>query len=86
MANAPLRLHGRLALRIEEAAEALGLSKGAFREYLLADCPKIRVGRAVRIPLEPFKEYLKARAEQDGATVGDSIDELFDGLDDEGPE
>ena len=81
MADAPLRLRDRLALRIEEAAETLGMSVGAFREHLLPSCPKIRAGRGVLIPVEPFRKYLELRAEQDGADFGDSIDELFETLD-----
>ncbi len=81
--DAPLRLRDRLALKVEEAARTLGMSVGSFREHLLPNCPKIRAGRGVRIPLEPFKKYLELRAEQDREDFGDSIEELFEGLDDE---
>ena len=49
----------RLALRIEEAAELLGLSEGAFRQHLLPDCPKFFAGRSVRIPLSLLRVFIE---------------------------
>ena len=81
-ADAP-RFSGRFALRIEEAAASIGLSRGAFREHVLPDCPKIHAGRTVLIPAGPFKEYLAERAEKEGIDVGSSVEDLFDSLDSE---
>lgn len=57
----------RLALRIEEAAELVGLSERSFRDHLLADpgCPRIYIGKSVRIPRRLFAEYLESRARAD---------------------
>ena len=86
MADAPLRLANRLALRVSEVATALGLSEGAFREHLLPTCPKIHAGRTVLIPVEPLKKYLEARAAEDGQEIGESVDALFERVDDRGAE
>ena len=55
----------RLALRIEEAAELVGLSERSFRDHVLADpsCPRVYIGKSVRIPRRLFAEYLEKRAE-----------------------
>lgn len=83
MADEPLRLCDRVALCIDEAARAIGLSEGAFREHLLPRCPKFRAGRSVRIPLTAFKRFLEDLAAHEGESVGDSVDDLFSRLDDD---
>ncbi len=57
----------RLALRIEEAAVLVGLSERSFRDHLLADpsCPRVYIGKSVRIPRRLFAEYLEKRAERE---------------------
>ena len=54
----------RLALRIEEAAELLGLSEGAFRQHLLPYCPKFYAGRSVRIPFSLLREFIEELARE----------------------
>ena len=58
----PLRLDDRLALRIEEAAEVIGLSERAFREHILPHCPKFYAGRAVVIPRRLFQKFIEELA------------------------
>ena len=67
MADEPLQLRDRIALRPKEAAESIGLSERAFREHILPRCPKLYAGRSVLIPQRLFEEYLEslATAEQD---------------------
>ena len=58
----------RLALTVEEAADALGVCENTFRAHILADtrCPRFFCGRLVRIPVEPFQAYLAQLADEEG--------------------
>ena len=76
-----LPLSERVALRIDEAAELLGISEGAFRDHLLADCPKLYVGRAVLIPRLLFAEYIERLALAEKNELCATADELLAGLD-----
>ena len=77
MADNPLCLRDRIALRIEEAAETLGLSERAFREHLLPLCPKVYAGRSVVIPRRLFEQFLEqlalAEKQQTEETAGDLL-------------
>lgn len=64
-ATIPIPLSDLLAYRVEEAAALVGLSVGAFRRYLLPRCPKIRLGRSVRIPRDPFRQFLGSLEDHD---------------------
>ena len=55
-------LRDRLGLRIEEAAEAIGLSTRAFREHILPGCPKLFAGKAIIIPTRLFEQHLELLA------------------------
>ena len=59
-----LPLSERLGLRIEEAAQLVGLSTRAFRDHILADpkCPRFFCGRSLRIPRRLFERYIEQRA------------------------
>ncbi len=54
-----------MALRPREAAKALGLSERSLRE-LLPQLPVIRTRRAVLIPVDALREWLRDRARSDG--------------------
>ena len=60
-----LALSDRLALRPREAAKALGLSERSLRE-LLPQLPVVRTRRAVLIPVDALREWLRDRARSDG--------------------
>ena len=77
MSNGSRTLADRLALRIEEAAETIGLSEGAFRQHVLPRCPKLYAGRAVIIPKRLFELFLEECALEGGREVGESVEELF---------
>lgn len=50
----------RLLLRVEEAAEALGLSRSGIYNLISAgEIPVVRMGRSVRVPAEALREYVK---------------------------
>lgn len=53
----------RLALRVNEAAELLGVSRTLVYELINSgDLPVIRFGTAVRIPLLGLKEWVERRS------------------------
>jgi len=74
------RLMGKVALTVEEAAELIGVSERSFRDHLLPRCPKLYVGRSVRIPRRLFEQYVEELAqeeqEQGKATAGDILNRL----------
>ena len=67
MADSSPPLRDRVALRIEEAAELIGLSVRCFRDHVLSDpdCPRFYAGTSVRIPCGGFKQYIEKRASAD---------------------
>ena len=52
----------RLALRPEEAAEAIGLGRSAFYEQVLPDLRVVYVGRARLIPVAELERWLEREA------------------------
>lgn len=57
----------RLLLRVEEAAEALGISRTTLYELLRAgSIPVIHIGRSVRIPVVALERYVALLAGADG--------------------
>ena len=67
----------RAALRIEEAAESVGLSERAFRDHLLPRCPKFHAGTAVRIPTQLFLEFIAGLALEEQQSSQESAAELL---------
>jgi len=55
-------LDRRLALRLKEAAFALGISERKLRE-MLPELPHVRHGSVVLFPVESLREWLRVRAE-----------------------
>ncbi len=77
MADDPLCLRDRIALRVHEAAAMVGLSEGAFREHMLPKCPKVYAGRALVIPRRAFEDWLERRALEESELVDDTVDQLL---------
>jgi hypothetical protein len=81
--RASVPLPERVALRVAEAAAFLGLSETAFRDHLLARCPKFFAGRTPLIPLDLLREFAadlaKEEAEGGQAAIG-QLDRLRQGL------
>ena len=75
MADAP-DLSTRLALTVAEAAAALGVSERHLRQ-LLPEIPHLHVGRRVVIPVEPFREYLRARCEAERGKVDQVVEDIL---------
>jgi excisionase family DNA binding protein len=52
-----------LLLRPEEAARELGIGRSKAYELIRSgELPVIRIGRSVRIPIEPLKAWINERA------------------------
>ena len=57
----------KLTYTVEEMAAALGIGRSKAYELIhRADFPKIQMGRIVRIPIEPLKEWVHRQAETSG--------------------
>ena len=71
-------LRVKVALTVEEAAALIGVSERSFRDHLLIHCPKLYVGRSVRIPRRLFENFVEELAqeerEQGRATAADLLD------------
>ena len=65
----------RLALRPQEAADAIGVSVKKFRS-MLPEIPHVRHGGVVIIPVESLLGWLRDRSEAAGS--GSSVDEVVD--------
>ena len=54
----------KLAFTVIEAAEAIGVSDRKVRDLVNVDgFPVVRLGGRVLIPVDPLREWLKAKAE-----------------------
>ena len=75
-AKASVDISKRLALRIPEAAAAVGLSEGCFRQAL-PEIEKLHVGRAVVIPVVALEKWLLERSHAEKSEVDDIVEELL---------
>lgn len=73
-------LTDRLALRLKEAADALGVSERHLRT-LLPEIPHVHLGSSVRIPVDALREWLREKAQQGHSVVDDAVLEVLQGLD-----
>jgi excisionase family DNA binding protein len=76
------RLSDRLALTVEEAAAAVGVSERHLRT-MLAEIPHLRLGNRVVIPVKPFDEWLRKRAEQEANAIDQAVSEVLEKFDPE---
>ena len=73
------RLANRLALRPKEVAEVLGLSERTVRE-IMPELPKIRVGKALLVPTDCLREWLREQAKSEQGRVDAAVDEILGDL------
>ena len=66
----------RLALTIPEAAKAIGVSQRHLRS-MLPEIPHCYIGSRVVIPLGPFEEWLRKRAEAQSARADAVVEEIL---------
>jgi excisionase family DNA binding protein len=76
---AVLDLRGRLALRPEEAARALGVSERKIRE-MLPELPTVRHRGVVFIPVDALREWLRSRVRIESERIGTVVNEVLRGL------
>lgn len=54
----------RLAITVEEAARAVGIGRSkAYELCATGEWPTIRIGRAVRVPLDGLKQWVAEHAQ-----------------------
>jgi hypothetical protein len=58
-----------LALSIEDACQALGVSWRTWRQYVEPNVRIVRMGRSKRVSVAELQRYLDARGERIGADV-----------------
>ena len=62
----------KYALTVNEAVKTLGVSERKVRELIAQhEIPHFRVGRAVRIPWQPLKEWIDSGGTGSGHWVAD---------------
>ena len=70
----PLDLRGRVALRISEAAQVLGICENTLRQ-ILPELPHFHIGKRVLLPVEPLLEWARERAEVEMNRVDATVDD-----------
>ena len=53
---------GRLVFSIEEAAEALCISRDTFERYVIAELRLVRVGRRLLVPVRELERWVEQHA------------------------
>jgi excisionase family DNA binding protein len=79
MSEVPIQLADRLALSVREAAKVTGVSERHLRS-ILPEIPHVRLGGRVVIPVGPFAEWLRTRAEATKGKVDSAVDEIMESL------
>ena len=74
--DTPFRLADRLALSIEEAAKALGVSPRHVRG-LMPELPHVRLGGRVVFPVEGLREWLQKEAKAEPTKVDRAVNEVM---------
>ncbi len=57
------RRNGPFALSIEEAAEALSISRDSFERYVAPEIRLLSVGRRLVVPVSEIERWIEIRAE-----------------------
>ena len=79
VATDPGLLTNRLALRVPEAARALGISERQLRQ-LLPELPHTRLGGCVVLPVDALREWLSRQVQTGKGRVDDAVDEVLASL------
>ena len=72
-------LADKLALSVADAARAIGVSERHLRQYL-PEIPHLHVGRRVVIPIDSFREWLRARAQGESRRVERAVQDVLEAL------
>ena len=76
MKKSLIQLRNRIALTVQEAAEAIGVSEGHLRS-MLPEIPHLRMGTRVVIPVENFKKWLSERADIELRNVDEAYQDIM---------
>ena len=74
-------LGGRLGISVAEAARAIRVAERHLRQSL-PEIPHLHVGRRVVIPIESFREWLRARPQGESQRLGEPSKDVLEALDD----
>jgi hypothetical protein len=80
MKDTGIELAGRLALRMEEAAEALGIAEGTVRNYL-PQIPHFRLGRTLLFPVDGLRKWLSDQADTQRSRADKAVEEILSSVD-----
>jgi len=69
----------RLALTVPEAATALGVSERHLRS-MLPELPHVHLGGRVVLPVEPLREWLRARAQAEQRSAEQVAREIVESM------
>jgi excisionase family DNA binding protein len=62
----------KLLLKVSEAQKILSLSRSTVYSMIASGVlPSVRIGRAVRIPVDALKEWVKRQTERDDLNAGE---------------
>ena len=85
MKDTGIELAGRLALRIEEAAEALGIAEGTVRNYL-SQIPHFRLGRSLLFPVDGLRKWASDQADAQHGHTDEAVEEILSAVGSKGKE
>ena len=80
MADGAMKLQDRLALRIEEAAGALGIAEGTVRNFL-SQIPHFRLGRTLLFPVDGLRKWANDQAEAQHSHTDKAVKEILSSVD-----
>ena len=69
----------RLAFRLKEVAESLGVSEGLIRQ-ILPELPHLRIGTALLFPVDLLGEWLRQQSEARGDVATQAVREILEKL------
>jgi excisionase family DNA binding protein len=76
MADGAITLQNRLALRIEEAAKALGIAEGTVRNFL-SQIPHFRLGRTLLFPVDGLRKWANDQASTQDDHADKAVEEIL---------
>ena len=63
----------KLLLKPSEAFKAMSIGRSTGYALIASgELPSVRIGRAVRVPVDGLREWVKRQTEKNDSTVGDS--------------
>jgi hypothetical protein len=82
MKDTGIELASRLALRIDEAAEAMGIAEGTVRNYL-SQIPHFRLGRTLLFPVDGLRKWASDQVDTQHGHTDEVVEEILSAVDPE---